>query len=108
MASWSRLKILAASVSIFGSATMNAVSLTQEDLEIIQSYVDSNNAQALYEFLVQNPDLIDSSPLGQSLRMFVEEVEENPGVLSRRTAFGEIRRSVVSAAQDPSQLVPAY
>lgn len=107
---WNRLKMVAASTAVFGATVLgaHAHALTAEQFEIIQELIATNNAQALREFLRNNPELLDSSRLGQDLQEFVSSFDEDPGFFSRRAAFGSIRQSVIVAEEDTSSLVPIY
>lgn len=75
---WSkRLSLALAALAVSAAMGSQVTALTRADLATINEFVASKDERGLRAFLVQNPQLLDSSPVGQILRDYLDAPPRN-------------------------------
>lgn len=72
-----RISLALAALAVSSTMGGPVTALTRADLAVINEYVAAKDERGLRAFLLQNPQLLDNSPLGQVLRDYVEAPPRN-------------------------------
>ena len=66
-----KLSLLVSALAVTGMMSTAAGAMTRTDLENIRNLVESRNVDGLRQYLVENPAVMDASPIGQELAQFM-------------------------------------
>lgn len=103
---WSkRLSLALAALAVSATMGSQVTALTRADLATINEFVAAKDERGLRAFLLQNPQLLDNSPVGQILRDYVEAPPRNQVFTSlgwTATVPDEVVAVMNAAKTDPS------